>query len=160
MNKILIATTVLAGLMAVSANALEIGADANAGINFDDGLEVSAGISAKADASSNDSHMSPEHLAKQAAADAGYIVVADSAFLGNAVETIDGVIIGTVTDVYAKTDADARIRIEFNEAAGITEPDGFWLAVGGEQAAVGKIVLPMTLAELDADLAAKIEAQN
>lgn len=160
MYKTLLTATALSGLLALSANALEIGAGANAGINFDDGLEVSAGVSANADAGSNESEMSPEDLAKQAAADAGYAIVADSAFLGNTVETIDGVVVGTVTDVYGKADADSRVRVEFNEAAGISEPDGFWLAIGAGQEADGKLVLPMTLAELNADMAAKVEANG
>jgi hypothetical protein len=160
MYRTVISATALSGLMALSANALEIGAGANAGINFDDGIEVSAGVSANAGSGTDATEATGEDLAKKAADKAGYVVAADSAFLGNTVETVDGVVIGTVTDVYTKPGADSRVRVEFTEAAGIENPDGFWLALSSESEADGKLVLPMTLDELDADMKAKVEANG
>jgi len=157
MFKTFVTATALSGLLALSANALEIGADASAGISFDDGIAVGADVSAGVDANAD---TDPVKAAKARVEAEGYSGTAESGFVGNTVETSDGQYIGVVSDVYTKPDAETRVRVIVDKATGLEAPKAFWLGLSADADSDGKLVLPMTMAEFQADVEAKMDAQG
>lgn len=153
MFRTLLTATALSGVMALSANALELGAGFEAGISFDDGISVNADVNATADAG-----ISADAQEKLTAE--GYAVTEGSTFIGNTVQTSDGVVVGTVTDVWGKPDAEQRARIVLTDEAGLETPHAFWLSMAADADADGTLVLPWTLAEFQADMATRVQSNG
>lgn len=144
------AIAAIAGALALPAAAqtdndegVGVGASIGAGLNFDNGIafELGGGVNVDTDPGSS----APEGLGPN------YVVAPQTNLVGSTAVSSDGVVIGTVSNVYTAPDQQTIARIEVADGVDVGGAGAIYYPLATDADADGQIQLPMSSVELQAE---------
>ena len=90
----------------------------------------------------------------------GYVLAADSNYVGDPVMTSDGTLVGVVSQSFENGDMSERVLVDVESDLGLQLTDQFWIGVDDSIVSADAIELPMTYAQFQEHLAAEAALQG